>query len=140
MSQWLGRYPLGRQVPLAVRCRNASGAPVAPDSCPAVDIYSSAGKVKSGVLLPVTDPVAAVGLFSLNLFLDASFSPGQYRAVCRWTAAGYYGSEVDTFEVLPGGDVGGPVVGLTNYERPQAVYVPQVTWSGTFRRGKNPRL
>lgn len=140
MSEWLGRYPLGRQVTLRVRCVNAAGAPVGPDSCPTCSIYSSTAKVRGGLLLPVADPVAAVGLFALPLFLNADFSPGQFRVYYTWTAAGYSGGAVDTFEVIPSGDAGGPLLGLRYYERPQATFVVQQTYAGGFHKGKNPRL
>jgi hypothetical protein len=126
---------------LQIRCTNSSGSIAAPDAAPQVDVYGASGnKVESGLLIPAADPVAQPGLFAVDLFLDSAFSPGICTAVYRWQVGGTPGGDLDYFEVLPGGDPGGPVIGLRYYECPQADYLVQHDWAGDFRRGKNPSL
>ena len=125
---------------LYVQCVNSSGSPQAPDACPFVDVYGPSGKARAGLSLPVADPVQAPGLFYCDLFLDSALPPGNYSALYHWKISGTVGYDLDCFEVIAGGDAVGPVLGLRYYERPQATFVVQQTWSGAFKKGKNPTL
>lgn len=134
-----GRYQLGEDVPLALWCRDASGAPSAPNEAPSADIWSSSAKIRT-LYLPAQDRAVVTGFFSYRLFLNSSYAPGLYRVNYRYRIGSFHVLEQDQFEILPGGDPAGAVIAMFDFEKPDAVFIVQSLDSGRIVRGKNPRL
>ena len=135
-----GRVQVGKAVLLAVQCRNASRAAVPPDACPTVDVYDSAGKRLAGKAIPILDPAATTGLFAYWLYLSDAYATGRATATYRWTVSTFHGSDLDTFDVLAGGDPSGAVIAQCFFQQPQANFVVQQRDGGRIYKGKNPRL
>jgi hypothetical protein len=137
----LGSYRLGQEVRLCCLCVDSSGAPAAPDACPAVDVYGDSSKALSARLPPAERPASlAPGLFALAVLLDGRFAEGRYRAAFRWDVGGTRGGSEATFEVVGGGGETGQVLALFSYERPQADHLVQQRSSGRLYKGRNPRV
>lgn len=135
-----GRYRLGQEVPLGVLCLNSSGVPVFPDACPSLDLYGPGGKKISGRALPVLDRLATTGLFAGSVYLDETYTVGDYTVVYRWDVSGVRGSAMDSFRIVAGGDGSGQVIALFDYERPQADHLIQQRTGGSIYKGRNPRV
>ncbi len=135
----LGRYQLGQEVVAYLRCTDADDRPVAPSAFPRVAVYAASGHPVRDVAVPIVERGIVTGLFAVRLFLDGSFSSGAYQMVFRWAAGSHHGSEVRTFEVLPGGDASGQVIALFDYPRPSASHLVQQRSDGSIRKGRNPR-
>jgi hypothetical protein len=135
-----GRYQLGQEVTLGVLCVDAADTPTLPTSAPTVDVYSASSKVISGKAIPIMDRYGATGLFSYRLFLSETFSVGKYSVVYRYTADGDEGVEVDTFEVIDGGDPSGHPTSMHFYRRPHADFIVTGTDGGKVIKRRNPRL
>lgn len=139
-----GRFQIGDEIPLAVLTTNGSGVPVAPDSCPSVEIYGPSGKVQDwiprGKQIPVMDRFATTGFFQGKIFLGSMFTTGLCTVAYRWTSGAYHGQSIDTFEILPGGSDRGHVIALDWYHCPQADFLIQQLDSGRIRAGRNPRF
>jgi hypothetical protein len=136
-----GRWQLGEEKALGVLTFNAAGVPTWPDQAPQVDFYGSAGKIASlGRSLPALERAFNTGTFQGELFLDNQAPIGLMKVVYRWTVGSFFGSVVDVFEVIPGGDSKGYVLALDDFSRPQADFLIQELSSGRLRAGRNPRL
>lgn len=135
-----GRVPLGIHLPLSVRTLDASRRPVAPTTCPVLDVYSSAGTKVVSKLIPIEDAGAVTGFFNYRLFISPAFDVGKYTAVYHWNDGSHAGAEVDVFEVIGGGNNEGTVISMREFVRPHARFVVHQLDSGKLKRGRNPRL
>lgn len=145
-----GRWFLGDEIPLGVLTTDGAGTPTLPDACPALEIYSSAGKVLggwvpggmngNGSLVPIQDRYGTTGLFGTRLFLGPAFAPGLYQATYRWKISTFLGLEVDTFEVLAGGSVKGSPLAMYFHRQPQADFLVRQLDSGRLVSNRNPRV
>ena len=139
---FLGRYQLGEVVPIAVLCRNRAQAKVRPDAAPLVCIYrlGSSATLACALYASITDRAAAVSLFRLALWLDATRFPlaGHYLAVITYTSEGADQAEERHFEIVANGDELGVVTGLHAWDRPEADYLLMMTEGGSLRQGRNP--
>jgi hypothetical protein len=137
-----GRYFQGTEIPLGVQVVDVNSVPTAPDAAPTMDVFSPSGKAISGKAIPAVEKAILTGLFYYKLFLGPLYSPGLYSVSYRWTTGGgaFLGMDVDTFEVLPGGNAKGCAISLAYIDRPQAKFIIQQWDSGRLRKNRNPRL
>lgn len=135
---YLGGYQLGDSIPLRLTCR-ASEAPAMPDNPPQAKVFSGTTVVASH-LMPIEDRYAVTAQFAYPLFLDGTFSAGQYTVVYYYAISGTPHIETDSFDVLPGGSVNGSVVSSYFFERPQANYVVKAQEDGNVTWGRNPTI
>lgn len=139
---YLGRFQQGQELPLALQCVDATGAPADPVALPVITLYrDGASKV-----LVETRPLAAdlrgvkLGSFRLALFLGEVYTAGRYLVVFRWADANGVGhSQVGVFMLYPGGSPDGSVIALKYVERPDSRYLMWQTDAGRLLRGRNPR-
>jgi hypothetical protein len=136
----LGRYRLGEYVPLSVTTlATSAGSATAPTSAPTVTVHRTLSTIVNAKRLPPTRP-AATGQFSADLFLGSDYAVGTHSANYAWTAGAYNGTAQDTFEVVQGGSVQGPVIAASWMPLPHANYVLYKTDDGTLRKGRNPTV
>lgn len=134
-----GRFQLGQDLVAYVLCTDAADRPAAPDAFPRVAVYSASGHHVLDVPMPIVERGIVTGLFTVRIFLDGSFSTGNYQMVFRWKVGSHHGGEVQFFEILPGGDISGQVIALYDYPRPSADHLIQQRTDGSIRKGRNPR-
>ncbi len=137
---WRGRHQLGVEVPLGVLCVDANGVAVAPTDAPWMEVYASTEDVIVAKRIPPLERGVVTGLFQYGLFLSSLFTEGTYTVKYNWISGGVSYAELDTFEVMPGGNAGGAVISLYFYERPGARFLVQQLDSGRLVRGRNPRV
>ncbi len=136
-SGYLGAYRQGQTVALGVRTTGSQGRTAMPDAAPVADVYNDAGQRVASLALPLIDDDQG-GVFALPLFLGTGFAVGRYRVAYRYRAGTFTGLKLDSFDVSPGGDPSGPVIGLFAYDRPEARYVVAQTADGTLIQGATP--
>lgn len=134
-----GRPQLGDHVFVSVRCENSSGEPANPDEAPVLDVWQAGVKAKS-LACPRIDHAGVTGLFGYWLFLGAGLAAGQCQVVWHCRVGSHYQVEIDTFEILPGGDTDGAVLSMIELRRPHANFILHQLDSGRLRKGQNPRL
>jgi hypothetical protein len=138
---YLGRYQLGSWIDLHLQCTDANGVRSMPDHVPQMKVRkSSDGSVVMSVLVPVLDKTIQAGLFVYRLFLDVRLSVGQWSVDFFYRVGGKYGVESRTFEILPGGDAKGCVLGMYYLHKPHRDVIVYQTESGTLEKGANPRI
>lgn len=131
----LGRYLLGQSVRVGIDTVDADGNPAAPDSAPTATI---SGPVSLGPMKLAMDGGSTS--FSLSLFLGGGLALGTYTVTYAYSVNGFNGSGTDTFDLIQGGDIGGRILSMTSYARPEAQYVVCQLASGRLVQGRNPRL
>lgn len=139
---YLGRVQQGQELPLALQCVDATGAPADPVGLPVATFYRD-GATKMRI---ETRPIAAdlrgvkAGAFRLSLFLGELYTTGRHLIVFRWADQnGVPHCQVATFMLLPGGSPDGAVIALKYVERPDSRYLMWQTDAGRLLRGRNPR-
>lgn len=106
-----GRGILGDELFLGVQCSDA------PDAAPEMRIYTEAGVLVTTKQLPPLDR-SATGLFGYMLPLGTGFSTGRHYARYTYAVSGDQRSELDAFEILPGGHADGQIISMAFLERP----------------------
>lgn len=137
---YLGRFQIGQEVPLILWTRDRDRTPAFPDSHPLARVVASDGTHVESVQMPVSDRYQVTGLFRYQLPLGAGYSTGKYTVEYQYTVSGYPGLLLASFEVVAGGDVGGPVISLYAVERPEARYVVAQLGTGRLVAGRNPTV
>ena len=134
----LGRFQPGQIVGIGVSTVDAADAPAWPDAAPVATITDGDNNVVwTGKI--ALDPNRAYR-FSLSVFLGVPYSLGTYQVGYAWSIGAFSGTASDTFEVIHGGDVGGRIIAMYAYDRPEARYVVAQLTSGNIVQGRNPRL
>jgi hypothetical protein len=140
---FLGRFQQGVELPLALQCVNAAGAPDDPQELPRLSIYRDGA---SPTLVETIEMAAdlrgvATGFFRRGLFLDNLYgTAGRHLAVFKWQdSGGVAHCRVASFVLLPGGSADGAAIALKYVERPDASYLLYQTDAGRLIRGRNPR-
>lgn len=134
----LGRYQVGQVVIPAVETFDRSGGPAEPEAAPTATIAGPGGFVRGPFKLAMDGGPMR---FALPILLGLEFGLGIYQVSYQYRADGYdIATPTDTFEVIAGGDVGGRVISMTAYGRPEAQYVVAQLASGRVVQGRNPRL
>jgi hypothetical protein len=135
-----GRVTQGSYLTLSVRTYDADDIPAAPTACPWLSVYDSSGVLLRRVRVPIADAGGVTGYFSIPLFLGPGFSAGHYHALYSWAVGSFEGGEMDSFQVVAGGNSQGSVVSMHEYNRPHARFAVHQTDGGQLKRGRNPRL
>jgi hypothetical protein len=135
-----GRYQQGQEVPLGVFTRNASGAPTLPSAAPTYRVYNTAGTLVDSGSLPIVDRFGTTGMFGMQKFLGQPYPTGVYYVAYQWTVSSVSYAELDSFEVLGGGNRRGGVVAMEFLRRPQADFVVQNCFDGSIVKGRNPSV
>lgn len=134
---YLGRQQLGTYLDVYFQSRLA-GVATLPDAVPSVRIYSASSLVYSKKM-PIIDKSYSPGLFRSQVFLGTGFDVGQHTVHIGYAIAGNPKVEIRNFEIVPGGNVLGQVLGMTYVHYPQADFIVYQTESGLILRGKNAR-
>lgn len=137
IPQWLGRFQVGQELSLVLRCTLA-GAGDVPSTHPTVEVRDESGFVEQR-RVPADDQVGSPGLFRGPLFLGTLYDTGRYHLYFRWLdSVGDPHVEIHDFEIAPGGDSDGAVISMASVERPQANFLLYNTDAGRLIRGRNP--
>lgn len=134
---YLGRFQPGGVVKIRVATTDGSSNPVTPDAAPVATIRDPSNAVI------FTGKMAMDGgtqVFSLNIFLGLPYPLATYTVGYSWSVGGFNGTGSDTFDVIHGGDIGGRIISMYAYDRPEARYVVAQLTSGNIVQGRNPRL
>jgi len=128
-------------VPLYIGTVDASGDLTLPDAVPQAKIFTGTTFIESK-LVPVEDRYVLTGWFRATLFLGHLYSPGFYTVVYYYStgSGAFNGLATDNFEIVPGGDARGAVIGTYFYARPEANYIVQGLESGSIIKGRNPTV
>ena len=131
-----GWYQAGDLVPIALST-TADGLAVAPDLAPTAVISKP-----TAVALPAQLMGLAGGPTSwlINFFLDNTAILGTYQIAFTYYVAGVEYTATGSFIVVAGGDIGGDVISLYAFSRPDATYVLAQLTSGVIVCGRNPIL
>ncbi len=133
----LGRFQPGPSVTIGLSTVNAAQSPAMPDAAPiATIVNASSVTIWTGKIALTPTPF----LFSLPIFLGIAYPVGTYQVSYSWDVLGVPVTASDQFEVIAGGDIGGRVISMYAYVRPEATYVVGQLTSGTIVQGRNPRL
>lgn len=103
-------------------------------------LLNSVGTILESHVLPVVDPYGQTGWFAKLVRLGAGFALGSYTVSFNYTVQGYQGLLLATFEVVGGGDLGGPVISLYSVDRPEARYIVAQLGTGRLVQGRNPTV
>ncbi len=134
-DDYLGRYQQGTSVPLEIQCFQPKGVRGLPDAAPVARMYRDGILVGSQVL-PVSDDLAA--RCGGSYLLGPGNEPGLYSVVYWYETGGVPRSQWQVFEVIPGGDMAGPVIAATVLERPDGDQVMAQFGSGVLAVGRDP--
>lgn len=139
---YLGRYQQGQTIVFLLQCVNEDGTATLPEIPPQIKIWNPSGTLIATSQMPILDRYAFTGLFYHRLFLSHGYTvTGGWQATYLYnTSSGHYGFQADNFELLPGGDPDGHVVGMYHYRRPHADFLVHQTESGSIKKGRNPRV
>lgn len=133
----LGRFQPGQVVKISVATVDGSGTPATPDAAPVATIRNGSNAVIWTGKLAMD---GSTKVFSLAVFVGIPYPLGTYTVTYQWAVGGFNGTGSDTFDVIHGGDVGGRVISMYAYDRPEARYVVAQLTSGNIVQGRNPRL
>lgn len=112
-----------------------------PDHAPQLKIFRASDEhVVYNQLVPVVDRTIQVGVFASRVFLGNAFAVGMHSLTMQYRVGSKIGLETRVFEITPGGDPRGCVLGMYYLHKPQADNIIYQTESGTIERGRNPRV
>lgn len=134
----LGRFQPGDIIELKFDTVDGDSNRAAPDVSPTIQIVDA----DSNAIMP-TNKAGLIGSythFGLDLFVSALYPLGTYTVTYSWTVSGTGFTATDTFTVIGGGDIGGSIIAMRAYVRPEASYVVAQLNSGNIVQGRNPRL
>lgn len=129
-------FQIGDYVPISLETV-VSGNPAAPDAAPTAAITTP-----SSVVLPIQTMAMNGGStdWLINFFLDGTTIFGTYNIVFTFFVSGTEHTSTGEFSVAPGGDIGGDVISLYTFARPDSQYVLAQLTSGVIVCGRNPAL
>lgn len=133
----LGRFQPGQDVRIGVATVDVDGNPAWPVLAPVSTVKDADNNTIFSGKIPMS---GLAYIFSRQLFLGLLYPVGIYQVNYAWTVGSFNGTASDTFEVISGGDVGGGIIAMYAYVRPEATYVVAQLSSGNIVQGRNPRL
>lgn len=133
----LGRFQQGQIVKISIATVDGNDLPATPDAAPVATIRDPSNAVIFSGKLAMD---GGTQLFSLPIFVGISYPLATYTVGYTWSVGGFNGTGSDTFDVIHGGDVGGRIIAMYAYDRPEARYVVAQLTSGNIVQGRNPRL
>ena len=90
--------------------------------------------------IPVKDPDLVTGQFLFRVFLNHDFSVGRYTVHYTWAYSSNTYIDIDTFEIVAGGDPDGAINSMYFYHRPHADFVVYQLTSGKIQKRRNPKV
>ena len=136
-----GRHRQGEHVTLFCVTRNAAGTATVPTNAPQAVIFNTAGTKITQFRVPVTDKAGQTGVFTHALRLNSDYGTvGVYSVIFYYNILTFAGVDLNTFEIVAGGNADGSVIGLYYYDRPHGKFIVRQLDSGTVTQGRNPRL
>lgn len=138
-TDWLGRPKLGQKLSLTLQTKSAADIPIQPDSAPYADIYAGTTLVET-IRLPILERYKVSWLFGVDLFLGAKYSTGQHMIVYRYLLSTVKYQAFAYFEIVGGGAVGGPIIAMTEYRKPEAGYLIHQNEAGDLQYSRNPEV
>jgi hypothetical protein len=127
----LGRFQLGDVVRVEI------ATPDLPDDPPVAEVVAPGGVTLRTVAMAYARDI---GGFRVRLRLGSDYGVGTYTVAIGYPVAGVPQSIETSFEVVAGGDAGGPVISLYAYDRPEGRYVLAQLGGGRLVQGRNPKL
>lgn len=139
-SVYLGRYQIGTEIPVVLRCTLA-GSPDTPLSHPTVEIRKDGSAVSTHFgKIPGDEQNVLDGFFRGPVMLDRRFETGRHALYYRWTdSAGNSRIAIEELDIVQGGDQDGAIIAIQHIDRPHARYLLWQTDDGKLVKGKNPR-
>ncbi len=136
MSNAYGYFQAGDIVPIALST-SVSGSPAAPDFAPTSVITRP-----DSVVLPTQTMGMNGGStdWLINFFLDGTSILGTYDIEFTFYVLGTEYTTTGSFIVVAGGDIGGDVISLYAFTRPDSQYILAQLTSGMVVCGRNPTL
>lgn len=139
---WRGRAVIGAEIMLGCSCDPGNGVPTAPDSAPTMSVYTEAGALVASKQIPPLDQFSSTGLFEYMLPLNSSFSVGRHVVRYSFVISGTtYTTDLDTFEIVAGGDNSGQFLSLFYLDRPDGNdFILGQTEMGSLTIGRGPKV
>lgn len=137
---YLGTYQLGDLVPVSVWTVDSSGTPAEPDDAPAVLVMDSSGSIVDALAIPIVDRNHVTGFFQYRIPLDAEYSTGYWTVHVNYAISSTAYADLQTFEILAGGNNEGNGIALHMFKQPSADYVLLQTDHGRLKRLRNPSV
>lgn len=134
---------LGQFVMLSLftESKTTKNTPATPDNAPTYSIYNSSG---TAVISDKPMPKWGYGTtaqYGLDLFLNSTFSAGDYCAHMEWEEGGTANARIMPFTVQPGSPSSkGVYHSLFYYDRPHAKFLVGATEDGTLEYRRNPYI
>ena len=136
-----GRHVLGDEVFLSVQCTSTSGVPTAPDAAPVMTIYDDTGARVLQKSIPPVERYTATGLFGYMQQMNSSFATGRHWVLYTYSVSTNQRNNLDTFEVVTGGNVAGQVISLHYVEqRDSQDWIIGQCDSGTLVYNRGPKI
>ena len=133
----LGRIQPGQFVTIGVATVDGAGHPATPDAAPVATITDASNAVVFAGKIPMRRDTRH---FALPIFAGITLPLGTYTVSYAWAVGVFGGTATDTFTIIHGGDIGGRIISMYAYDRPEARYVVAQLSSGNIVQGRNPRL
>lgn len=130
------RYQRGQQIPIVL------GLPGRADGLPYVLITDPSESPFGEAMMVPYIPGHLVSSFLYKTFirLPGGAALGTYTVSFTYTIAGVPGTQASEFDVVEGGDSGGEVIAMFDYDRPEARYLLVQLATGKLVQGRNPHL
>lgn len=139
---WRGRTIVGAEILLGCSCDHGTGVPTAPDAAPTMRVYNESGTLVVSKQIPPLDRFTATGLFQYMLPITSAFSTG--RHIVRYDyliGAITHVADLDTFEVVDGGDDDGQFLSLFYLDRPDGQdFILGMTEQGSLTISRGPKV
>ena len=135
-----GRFQLGQFVTLGVQCTDVNDTPTLPTAPPQMEIWQGSTIVIAAKEIPIVDRYRITARFGFRQPLDGRFAAGTYLASYTYTVGSLGVFEIDSFEVVAGGNADGAAIAMTQFDRPHARFL---IWQTDMRKilyGRSPRL
>ena len=142
---FLGRYRLGRIVPLMLVTVDSNDAPVLPDQAPSCQVYNGSMSSVMTFKTPIRDRYLVTAFFQQPMILNADFAAGYYTIVYQWQISGTSYSRTDTFRVLAAGDKDGDCTALGLHQSGGTMFGEGASFAlmqgraGRIKMMRNPR-
>ena len=135
-----GRYRLGDELPVLLRC-GLGRSDDRPGSHPYFEIRTIAGVRTAHGRIAADEQQQFRGFFRQPVRLESPHRPGRHVVIYRWRdSTGTVRQQVELFDIVPGGHVGGNIISMHPIDRPHANYLLFHSDSGQLSRGVNPRV
>lgn len=139
---FLGRRQLGQWINISCQCTDEDDTPSLPTEPPMLTIRrASDGVAVYTKEMPIIEKQGtAIGYFIAKVFLGTGFGDGLYTVEMAYQVGSFGSLVIRSFEILPGGNPNGQVIGMAFYRRPSRTNVVYQVEAGRIMRGSNPSI